>query len=107
MTTSSITLQQANTTDGSYDPKVALPKPVTVTADHGYYLGHPTNRGPELGHLVGFVSDPGSYDVRHAQGLPDDPAEVVGMFLVVEEGGGFYADTRVIERVVSHEVDGA
>lgn len=103
MTTSTITLQQANTTDGSYDVRQSLPKPVTVTADHRYYLGHPTNPGPELGALVGFVSEPGSYDVQYAQGLPDDPAVLVGMFLVVSEDGGFYNDLRVIERVVSHE----
>lgn len=104
MTTSTITLQQANTADGSYDVNIALPKPVTVTADHDYYLGHPTNRGPELGKLVGFVASINSYEVQHVQGLPDDPAELVGLFLVVSEpGGGFYTDTRVIERVVSHE----
>lgn len=103
MTTTTITLQQANTTDGSYDVRQPLPKPVTVTADHHYYLGHPTNKGPELGTLVGFVSEPGSFDVKYAQGLPDDPAELVGMFLVVAEDSGFYNDTRVIERVVSHQ----
>ena len=102
--TSSITLQQANTEDGTYDARQPVPNPVTVTDDHRYYIGHPSNPGPELGHLVGFVTSPSSYDVQHAQGLPDNPEELVGMYLVVDEGAaGFYTDLRVIDRVVSHE----
>lgn len=105
MTTTTITLQQANTTDGSYDVRQPLPKPVTLTAGEPriVYLGHPTNVGPTIGHLVGTVTEPGSTNLQHVTGLPDDPEELVGRFLVISEPAGFYADTRVIERVVSHE----
>lgn len=105
MSTTTITLQQANTTDGSYDPKVSLPKPVTVQAEQPreVYIGHPTNVGPTIGHLVGFVHEPGSDNLHHVTGLPDDPEELVGMFLVIAEPAGFYADTRVIDRILSSE----
>lgn len=103
MTTATITIQQANTVDGSYDPKVALPKPVTLTAEGSRtaYIGHPTNIGPTLGQFVGTVAEPGSVELDHMTGLPDDPEELVGRFLVIAEAGKFYADTRVIERIVS------
>lgn len=101
--TTTITLQQANTTDGSYDVRQPIPKPVTVNAEGGreVYIGHPTNVGPTIGHLVGFVTEPGSTNVQHVVGLPDNPEDIVGMFLVISEPSGFYADTRVIDRVVS------
>lgn len=103
MTFAAITIQQANTTDGSYDPREARPKPVTLTAadPRVVYLGHPTNRGPELGPFIGTVSAPGESDLEHMRGLPDDPEELVGRFLVMTDANGFYADTRVIEAVVS------
>lgn len=104
MSTSTITYQQANTTDGSYDVHQPLPKPVTVEASEPRraYIGHPTNQGPTFANLVGFVPTPGSFDVEHTAGLPDDPEKIVGMFPVyAEQGGGFYADTRVVERIIS------
>lgn len=103
MTTAAITFQQANTTDGSYDVHQPLPKPVTVEAEEPRraYIGHPTNEGPTFANLVGFVTEPGSYDLQHMTGLPDDAGVIVGMFPVYAERGGFYADTRVVERIVS------
>jgi hypothetical protein len=101
--TTSITYQQANTTDGSYDVRQPLPKPVTVeaTEPRRAYIGHPTNVGPAVGNLVGFVASPDSFDVQHMTGLPEDPETIVGTFPVYAEAGGFYTDTRVIERIVS------
>ena len=103
MTNTAITIQQANTTDGSYDVRVALPKPVTLEAGEPrtVYLGHPTNRGPAIGTLMGTVDQPGSMDLEHMTGLPDVASELVGRFLVIAEADGIYADTRVIERIVS------
>jgi hypothetical protein len=105
MTTTTITLQQANTSDGSYDPAVARPKPITVTSGtpRDIYLGHPSNPGPVFGQLVGFVDAPGSVDLRYMDALPDNPEDIVGLFLVISEPAGFYADTRVIDSIVSHE----
>lgn len=99
----SITIQQANTTDGSYNAREPLPKPVTIEDDQPreVYLGQPTNRGPAIGHLAGLVREPGSVDLEHMTSLPEDPEELVGMFLVLADPSGFYADTRVIERIVS------
>ena len=103
MTATAITIQQANTEDGTYDVRLALPKPITLEAGEPrrVYLGHPTNPGPTIGTLAGTVSHPGSTNLAHMTGLPEDPEELVGRFLVIIEPGGFYADRRVIERVVS------
>lgn len=105
MTTTSITFQQANTTDGSYDASKSLPKPVTVEAKEPRraYIGHPSNQGPFIANLVGFVPEPDSYDVQHLTGLPEDPDVLVGLFPVFADKGGFWTDTRVIEAVVSSE----
>lgn len=108
MSTTSVTFQQANTTDGTFDPKVSKPKPVTVEAaePRRAYIGHPTNSGPEVGALVGFTAtpDPNPDALQYVDDLPTDPAVLVGMFPVYEDGG-FWTDPRVIERIVSFETD--
>lgn len=105
MSTLSITFQQANTTDGSYDVHQPLPYPVTVEAaePRRAYIGHPTNQGPTIGNLVGFVTNPGDYSPKYLVGLPNIPEDIVGMFPAYAGDGGIWNDTRVIESIVSVE----
>lgn len=107
-TPSSITFQQANTTDGSYDVRQPLPKPVTVEAaePRDAYIGHPINRGPRFAALVGFVSSPDDHDPKYLVGLPNIPDDLIGMYPVYADGG-FWTDTRVIEAIVSVETSQA
>lgn len=109
MSTLTITFQQANTTDGTYDVHQPLPKPVTVEAaePRNAYIGHPTNKGPVFANLVGFATSPGDYSPKYLVGLPGVPADIVGMFPVYADKTGFWADTRVIESIVSVETSPA
>ena len=103
--TSSITFQQANTTDGSYDVHQPRPYPVTVQAaePRRAYIGHPTNPGPKVGNLVGFVDSPDDYNPKYLVGLPSIPNDIVGMFPVYAADAGFWTDTRPVEAIVSVE----
>lgn len=98
----SITFQQANTTDGSYNVRKPMPYPVTVeaAAPRRAYIGHPSNQGPFIGNLVGFVAHPDLNSVQHLTGLPEDAQAIVGMFPVYADGG-FWTDTRVITGVIA------
>lgn len=107
MTTTSITFQQANTTDGTYDVAESLPYPVTVEAadPRPAYIGHPGGRAQQFATLIGFTASPDDYAPQHVRGLPADAEALVGMFPVYCEDstGRFYTDTRVIQTIVSTE----
>ena len=91
----SITFQQANTSDGSYD--VMLPAPYPVTVDAGANV------------ILGFVPTPlaraeGLLFVERVLSQRVDPLSVVGSFPVYLDDQGIYTVTRVITEVIA--IDG-
>ena len=107
----SITFQQANTVDGSYDVALSLPYPVTVKLNGSATLGHGDELGAGFGTCIGFVSTLQEPDLVESLILVSrvltqrvDPMSVVAMFPVYLDTQGIYTDVRVITKVLA--IDG-
>lgn len=102
-----ISIHLANTIDGEYDVRLALPKPLHCDPPTGSLVHSYHSSG--IVQVVGFTSDPDEFEVdiewsEWAGSDPMDPSDIVGLFPVVASADDNMATLTL--PVLSVSVDG-